>query len=643
METKKRFKMYKSGKKWLVAAIVAGGIATAGSVASANADEVATTNAPAQAPQTEQVQESVTAATSTATKADSNAANVASTTSDVAPSSAASSSEISTSTDNKVTKEGIQATEGTDSDDKKKVSESAAQSIENNQKDLKTNDDIEESTKNVKVDKQDSGTVGTVNWTLDDQGTLHLNSGHLNLAEGNQDWNKDDVNTIQFDGDVYWQNNGTDEERYFSDYDNLTKIINADRLHFENSDTILFAYNPQLKAIEGIEKWDTSHLTSLGAVFAGDQSLNNLNLSSWDTSQVTEMNDTFSDCTSLSNLNVTGWDVSRVNDFYSMFYGTTSLNKLDLSSWKTSVNSSTHGFNEYVAMFTNSAVEHLDLSEFYVYVYMDLTSCSNLKSVTIGPVTTNAHFYLPGSGEEDKKWRVKSTGKVYNADEIDVLLNENGSNKLETYTLVTGDDNSDNSQANNDKNDSDSNNSGQNNGKDDTNNNKPNQNDDKGNADNNKPDQNDGKNDANNNQPSQNDGKNNTDNNQPSQNDGKDNAGNNSSNANDVNNGKHANADATANNGQATDTNNQQNGGAIVDPNGGINNGSATDHAGAQSNAVFAPQDRANGQTRSNQATAKTLPQTNEKKQSTTLLSVIGLAMLSLLAVVGLVKKPGKN
>ena len=58
------------------------------------------------------------------------------------------------------------------------------------------------------------------------------------------------------------------------------------------------------------------------------------------------------------------------------------------------------------------------------------------------------------------------------------------------------------------------------------------------------------------------------------------------------------------------------------------------------------PQDRANGQTRSkqsSQATAKTLPQTNEKKQSTTLLSVIGLAMLSLLAVVGLVKKQRKN
>ncbi|WP_250147300.1 LPXTG cell wall anchor domain-containing protein [Pediococcus acidilactici] len=94
---------------------------------------------------------------------------------------------------------------------------------------------------------------------------------------------------------------------------------------------------------------------------------------------------------------------------------------------------------------------------------------------------------------------------------------------------------------------------------------------------------------------------------------------------------------------QPTLTTNQQNGGVIVDPNGGINNGSATDHAGAQSNAVFAPQDRANGQTRSNQATAKTLPQTDEKEQSTTLLSVIGLAMLSLLAVVGLVKKPRKN
>ena len=289
-------------------------------------------------------------------------------------------------------------------------------------------------------------------------------------------------------------------------------------------------------------------------------------------------------------------------------------------------------------MFTGSGIEHLNLGGLYIDSNLDFTDSNYLKSVTVGPVTSNVYFVLRAG--DDKKWKIESTGKTYTSDEIEDFLNKNGSDKAETYTLVTNDDN----QPNNDKDDSHSNNSGQNDGKNDTNNNKPDQNDGKNDTNNNKPDQNDGKDDADGNKPDQNNGKNNADSDQPAQNDGKNNAGSNASNAN---NGKHANGDDTAaNNAQATDTNDQQNGGVIVDSNGGINNGSATDHAGAQSNAVFAPQDRANGQTRSkqsNQATAKTLPQTNEKKQSTTLLSVIGLAMLSLLAVVGLVKKQRKN
>ena len=621
-------------------------MATAGSVASANADEVATANTSAQTPQTEQVQESTATVTSATVKVDSSAVNSVSAASNkvnssAAPTSAtASSSVASTPVVNKA--KDSQTAKNAVADDKKDINESTANNSEDSQKDVKNNDVTKESAKVTQDNKKDSGTVGTVNWTLDNQGTLHLNSGHLDIAYGDKEWNKKDVNVIQFDGDVYWDTMPADTERYFSGYDNLTRIVNADKLHFgEDLDTIDFSINPQLKTIEGIEKWDTSHLKNLNSIFMGDTSLNDLDLSNWNTSQVTDMVYTFADCTSLSKLNVTGWDVSKVEDFGNMFQDTASLTKLDLSSWKTAQINGIHGTHEYIGMFDGSSIEDLDVSGLRIDRVMDLSYCDYLKSVKIGPVAPGADFYI--GYKQDQKWRVGSTGKVYTYDEIEDFLNKNGSDKAETYTLVTNDDN----QPNNDKDDSHSNNSGQNDGKNDTNNNKPDQNDGKNDTNNNKPDQNDGKDDADGNKPDQNNGKNNADSNQPAQNDGKNNAGSNASNANDVNNGKHANGDDTAaNNAQATDANNQQNGGVIVDPNGSINNGNASDYAGAQSNAMFAPQDRANGQTRSkqsNQATAKTLPQTNEKKQSTTLLSVIGLAMLSLLAVVGLVKKQRKN
>ena len=255
----------------------------------------------------------------------------------------------------------------------------------------------------------------------------------------------------------------------------------------------------------------------------------------------------FAQCRSLSNLNVKGWDVSKVHSFNSMFSMTTSLSDLDLSSWKNSATSEGH---DYRSMFTGSGIEHLNLGGLYIDSNLDFTDSNYLKSVTVGPVTSNVYFVLRAG--DDKKWKIESTGKTYTSDEIEDFLNKNGSDKAETYTLVTNDDN----QPNNDKDDSHSNNSGQNDGKNDTNNNKPGQNDGKNDTNNNKPDQNDGKDDADGNKPDQNNGKNNADSDQPAQNDGKNNAGSNASNAN---NGKHANGDDTAaNNAQATDANNQQ-------------------------------------------------------------------------------------
>ncbi|MDB8859490.1 BspA family leucine-rich repeat surface protein [Pediococcus acidilactici] len=695
METKKHFKMYKSGKKWLVAAIVAGGMATAGSVVSANADEVATANAPAQTSQTEQVQESTAAVTSATVKADSSAANSVSAASNkvnssAAPTSAtASSSVASTPVVNKA--KDSQTEKNAVADDKKDINESTAHNSEDSQKDVKeqTNNTASvtedktatKSTSTATIDKTntstgkdavnnadvqykpseevkviDDGMLGNAYWQMDSEDSVYLYRGDLDfdlsLGYGPtwKRWNHELVKKIFINPGVKLGRNMEDnDEAVFNDNPNLTEIIGGSNL--DTSETISFSGmlrdNPKLKSID-VSNWNMSNAGFISDMFAMDSSLEELDVSNWDTSNIEMMGGAFLNDSSLTKLDVSKWNVGKTMEIGQMFYGTSKLKTIDVSHWKLSPDLG-GGLFSYDSFISNSGIQSIDLSNWNMNVqsnkdglilngYYEGSGSIDLSNKDLWEVKLSSNSNVPlGLTDPDKgkeftingktyittgKWQAVGEGTVenpkgaiYDADTINSMyLNGKGLTDVFVWAHAVRNSDEDNSTST-----------------------------DTGN----KPNQNNGKNNADSDNPSQDNGKNSVDSNQPAQNDGKNNAGGNASNANDVNNGKHANGDDTAaNNAQATDANNQQNGGVIVDPNGGINNGSATDHAGAQSNAVFAPQDRANGQTRSkqsNQATAKTLPQTNEKKQSTTLLSVIGLAMLSLLAAVGLVKKPRKN
>lgn len=687
METKKHFKMYKSGKKWLVAAIVAGGMATAGSVVSANADEVATANAPAQTSQTEQVQESTAAVTSATVKADSSAANSVSAASNkvnssAAPTSAtASSSVASTPVVNKA--KDSQTEKNAVADDKKDINESTAHNSEDSQKDVKeqTNNTASvtedktatKSTSTATIDKTntstgkdavnnadvqykpseevkviDDGMLGNAYWQMDSEDNVYLYRGDFGLSLGygptSEKWNSDLIKRLFINPGVKL---GSNSEEVLSGNPNLVEIIGGNNLDTSAVESFggMLRDNPKLKSID-VSDWNLSNAVSISDMFAMDSSLEELDVSNWDTSNIGKMGGAFLNDSSLTKLDVSKWNVGKTWEIGQMFYGTSKLKTIDVSHWKLSPDLG-GGLFSYDSFISNSGIQSIDLSNWNMNVqsnedglilnsYYEGSGSIDLSNKDLWEVKLSSGSNVPlGLTDPDKgkeftingktyittgKWQAVGEGTVenpkgaiYDADTINSMyLNGKGLTDVFVWAHDVKNSDEDNSAST-----------------------------DTGN----KPNQNNGKNNADSDNPSQDNGKNSVDSNQPAQNDGKNNAGSNAS--NDVNNGKHANGDDTAaNNAQATDANNQQNGGVIVDPNGGINNGSATDHAGAQSNAVFAPQDRANGQTRSkqsNQATAKTLPQTNEKKQSTTLLSVIGLAMLSLLAVVGLVKKQRKN
>lgn len=98
-----------------------------------------------------------------------------------------------------------------------------------------------------------------------------------------------------------------------------------------------------LESITGLEKWDTSNITTLASLFANcsalgiDESI----ISSWDTSRVTSMNSMFLNCSSQTGnrgyMMVEDWNTSNVTDMGYMFSGCENIGGFyGLWTWDTS-------------------------------------------------------------------------------------------------------------------------------------------------------------------------------------------------------------------------------------------------------------------------------------------------------------------
>jgi len=91
-----------------------------------------------------------------------------------------------------------------------------------------------------------------------------------------------------------------------------------------------------LTSLEGIEKLNTSRVTSMSSLFNSCSKLTRLDLSSFDTHKVTSMDNMFESCTALESLKLTGFDTSRVTSMASMFEGCRRLKTFEIGGFDTS-------------------------------------------------------------------------------------------------------------------------------------------------------------------------------------------------------------------------------------------------------------------------------------------------------------------
>ena len=113
-----------------------------------------------------------------------------------------------------------------------------------------------------------------------------------------------------------------------------------------------------LTEIIGLDKWDTSNVTSCVGTFRWCQALKSLDLSNFNTSNVVNMSEMFNLCQKLTTLDLSNFDTSKVTDMNNMFYDCNSLTTLDLSSFDTS------NVIDMNYMFYDCNFKSLDLSNF---------------------------------------------------------------------------------------------------------------------------------------------------------------------------------------------------------------------------------------------------------------------------------------
>ena len=93
----------------------------------------------------------------------------------------------------------------------------------------------------------------------------------------------------------------------------------------------LECYN--LKTINGIDYWDTSHVRDMRQMFAFCISLKTLNLSSFNTSNVNDMDSMFMNCSNLETLDISNFEISNECNVMNMFERCEKLHELRLDNW----------------------------------------------------------------------------------------------------------------------------------------------------------------------------------------------------------------------------------------------------------------------------------------------------------------------
>ena len=120
-----------------------------------------------------------------------------------------------------------------------------------------------------------------------------------------------------------------------------------------------FAYCGKMTELEGLDKLDTSQVTSFYYLFYECQALKAIDVSRFDTSSLKNAACMFRGCIAVEDLDVSGFDTSNVTKMGAMFCYCYGLKSLDLSSFDTS---KVTDFGMFVC--DDNALEELDLTGF---------------------------------------------------------------------------------------------------------------------------------------------------------------------------------------------------------------------------------------------------------------------------------------
>lgn len=176
-----------------------------------------------------------------------------------------------------------------------------------------------------------------------------------------------------------------------------------------------FSRATSLTEIKGLDKWDTSAVTSMNNMFGDNSALTSLDLSSWNVSKVESFDTMFYRMKSLSSINLSGWNTSsaismrsmfdtatklttikgltnfntsNVTSFDSMFRMTTSLTSIDVTGWDTSkVTDMSDMFVSTLSLNTLKGVDAFDTRE--LTNANSMFSNTNLNSVDLSAWNTS--------------------------------------------------------------------------------------------------------------------------------------------------------------------------------------------------------------------------------------------------------------
>ncbi len=184
---------------------------------------------------------------------------------------------------------------------------------------------------------------------------------------------------------------------------NLT--IGAYGTIYASTGKYLFSYLTYLKTIDGMQYFDTSHITDMSNMFDGCTNLESLDVSHFDTSNVTNMSSAFRGMVYFNGtLNLSNFNTSKVTDMSNLFYGNSSMKGVNLSTWDTSKVTNMSGLFAYCG-----DLEGLDISNFDTSKVTDMnhmfSGCSSLKIVDIHSfdtknVTNMSDMFSDGYGIE---------------------------------------------------------------------------------------------------------------------------------------------------------------------------------------------------------------------------------------------------